>query len=186
MPSQTEEHHLDAERIVAVLARHHVEYLVVGAVAAQLHGASRPTHDLDCVASTTADNLDRLAAALRELDARPRVHGLTDDEARQLPLPLDGDMLSRMETSTWRTDAGDLDVLTHLPDRHGQRLDYDDLTARSTNATIEGITVRVAALDDVIGSKEWVGRPKDLSALAELYEIRDSERRPMEWPGLDL
>lgn len=39
--------------------------------------------------STTADNHERLANALRELGARLRVAGLTDDEARQLPVIID-------------------------------------------------------------------------------------------------
>lgn len=70
------------------------------------------------------DNLDRLAAALRELGAYLRVGGLADDEARALPLVLDGAALARMEISTCRTDAGDLDVLRDLRATDGRRLGY--------------------------------------------------------------
>ncbi len=82
----------------------------------------RSTSDLDCVVRCEADNLERLAAAMRELGARMRVAGLSDEEAKALPVPLDGQWLRDLELSTWRTDAGDLDVLTTLPRRDGQRL----------------------------------------------------------------
>ncbi|MDP9453679.1 MAG: hypothetical protein M3P97_09915 [Actinomycetota bacterium] len=100
---------------MAVLDRHQVDFLVVGGVAAIAHGATRPTSDLDCVARRSGTNLDRLAAALRELNARLRVAGLSDEEAAALPTQLDRDTLGRMEISTWRTDAGDLDVLVDIP-----------------------------------------------------------------------
>ncbi len=54
---------------------------------------------------------------MRELNARLRVAGLSDDEERLLPTHVDGPVLKQMELSTWRTDAGDFDVLADLPDR---------------------------------------------------------------------
>lgn len=55
--------------------------MLVGGVAALAYGANRPTEDADCVVRRERSNLDRLAAALRELDARLRVAGLSDEEA---------------------------------------------------------------------------------------------------------
>ena len=43
-----------------------------------------------------------------------------------------------------------------------------DLNRRANAQPLHGITVRVAALDDIIASKEWADRPKDREALAEL------------------
>jgi hypothetical protein len=110
---------LDLQRLIEVLDRHGVEVLVVGGVAALAYGARRPTRDLDCLARLEPENLDRLAAAMRELGARMRVQGLSDEEAKALPVPLDGRWLRDRELSTWRTDAGDFDVLTNLPRRDG-------------------------------------------------------------------
>jgi predicted nucleotidyltransferase len=167
----TEPPALDIDRILACLSRHNVEFLLVGGVAAIAYGARRPTADLDCLARRTLDNLERLAAALRELNARLRVEGLTDDEASRLPTVLDSQTLARMEISTWRTDAGDFDVLTDLPARDGRRLRYRDLIGRAELQDVSGITVRVAALEDVIASKEWADRPKDREALDELRDL---------------
>jgi hypothetical protein len=56
-----------------VFDRHRVEYVIVGGVAANLHGATRPTGDLDALPRSTRENLDRVAGALRELAAFLRV-----------------------------------------------------------------------------------------------------------------
>lgn len=140
-------------------------------LAAIAHGARRPTTDFDCLARRGAENLARLAAALRELNARLRVKGLTDAEASALPTPLDADTLGRMEISTWRTDAGDLDVLTGIPAGDGRRLGYDELAKRAAVLDFRGIAIRVAALEDVISSKQWADRPKDRHALPELRRL---------------
>lgn len=170
---QAEPPSLDVARLVEVLDRHDVEYLLVGGIAAQARGAQRPTADFDCLARRTARNLDRLAAAMRELKARLRVEGLSDEEALLLPVQVDRNTLSRMELSTWRTSSGDFDVLADLPDRAGHHLGYDVLAARADYVQHEGVTVLVAALDDIIASKEWADRPKDHEALPELRRLRD-------------
>lgn len=124
----TEPPPLDVEQILSTLTRRGVEFLLVGGVAAIAHGARRLTVDLDCVALRTYENLDRLAGALRDLNARLRVGGLDDAEAALLPVRIDRETLGRMEISTWRTDAGDFDILADLPTRDGRRLRYEDLT----------------------------------------------------------
>jgi hypothetical protein len=59
---------LSAEDILAVLNRHHVDYLVIGAFAAIAQGAPlEATHDVDMTPRRDADNLDRLSAALSDL-----------------------------------------------------------------------------------------------------------------------
>ncbi|MGQ0744313.1 MAG: hypothetical protein ACT4OS_08285 [Acidimicrobiales bacterium] len=163
---------LDLDQILAVLDRHLVEFLVVGGVTAIAYGAIRPTSDLDCVARRSGTNLDRLAAALRELNARLRIAGLSDKEAAALPTQLDRDTLARMEISTWRTDAGDLDVLIDIADRSGRRMGFDELIGRATVQDVKGRIARIAALDDVIASKERANRPKDREALPELRALR--------------
>ncbi len=167
----TEPPPLDIERILSTLTDHGVEFILVGGVAAIAHGARRLTVDLDCVAKRSYENLDRLTEALRELNARLRVGGLDDAKAAQLPVRIDRETLGRMEISTWRTDAGDFDVLADLRTSDGRRLLYDDLISRAGAQPLHGVVVRVAALDDIIASKEWADRPKDHDALSELRRV---------------
>ncbi len=58
---------LDPERIVTVLAKHGVHYVLIGALAARLQGFPRLTADADITPDRSRDNLVRLAAALQDL-----------------------------------------------------------------------------------------------------------------------
>lgn len=166
----------DPDRILHVLDQYGVEFVLVGGVAARAHGATRTTADIDCVPNTEYENLDRLATALKELDARLRVAGMSDEEARQLPVRLDASTLAAFGNSTWMTDAGPLDLLVELRDTSGARHPYSTLVKRSVPILIGGITVHLASLHDIVASKVFAGRPKDLEALTELRNLLDDGR----------
>ncbi len=61
---------LEPDELFACLDRHQVQYVLIGGLAAVLHGSPLPTVDADICPSRDRENLTRLAAALRELDAR--------------------------------------------------------------------------------------------------------------------
>jgi hypothetical protein len=170
-----------------VFDRHGVEYLVVGGIGARAYGAVRPTGDADCLVRRTVDNFERLAAAMLELHARLRVEGLSDAEAAALPTRLDATSLGRMEISTWRTDAGDVDILMDIPDRQGRLRRYEELADSAQRLDYAGISIRVAGIADIVASKEWADRPKDHEALPELYQLRERAQnsRPDRSPPRD-
>lgn len=60
----------DPRHIFECLARHRVDYVVIGGIAVIAHGHTRNTRDVDLVPSLEPANLRRLAAALREMRAR--------------------------------------------------------------------------------------------------------------------
>lgn len=86
-----------------------------------------------------------------------------------------------MKMLNLRTAHGDLD-LTFTP--AGFPAGYDDLIGQSTQHLVAGLTVRVAALADIIASKTEAGRQKDLFALPELHTLlaRMSDRRRKSGP----
>ncbi|MGI8984093.1 MAG: hypothetical protein ACR2HM_06120 [Acidimicrobiales bacterium] len=69
-------------------------------------------------------------------------------------------------------------MLADIPDRQGRHLAYEDLAGRAAELDLDGIVVRVAALDDVIASKEWADRPKDRAALKELRSLTQGDSDP--------
>lgn len=81
--------------------------------------------------------------------------------------------LGRALQTTWRTDAGDLDVLTEISDGAGSRVGYADLRGRAVLLRLDDYELRVIGLDDLISSKEAAGRTKDHDALLELRRLRD-------------
>jgi len=160
---------LDIRRQVEVLNRHGVRFLVVGGANVVAQGASHLTTDLDVLPVSDADNLARLGAAMEELGARLRVEGLSDEEAKGLPVQLrDGRIFHSAEITNWRTDAGDLDVMLSMPDRGGTRHPYEHFAARAVPGAADDEPVQLAHLADVIASKEHADRDKDREALPAL------------------
>ena len=60
------------EELLGTLERHGVRYVLIGGLAATLHGSPLRTGDADICPARDAANLERLAQALQEIDARIR------------------------------------------------------------------------------------------------------------------
>ena len=157
------------ERILAVLAEQRVDYVMIGGLAATIHGSDLVTFDIDITPATDDENLARLSRALDELDARIR----TRDAPDGLPFAHDAASLARATVWNLVTNAGDLD-LAMMPD--GTQ-GYDDLRRDAIAITIIGIPTRVAALADVSRPKEAAGREKDRAALPMLRRLQNEIAR---------
>jgi hypothetical protein len=159
---------LRAGEILLLLDRHGVRYVLIGGLAATVHGATRVTFDIDLVPDWTKANLERLASALREAEAK-----LVAPEAPEpVAFPIDAPSLSQFEVSTWRTAYGDLDVVVGTPTaKRGVLASYRDLADRAAKREAFGVTILVASLDDVIESKQALARESDLVALPELHRL---------------
>ncbi|HEU4356202.1 MAG TPA: hypothetical protein VFT27_11495 [Actinomycetota bacterium] len=158
------------QAIFQTLERHGVRYVLVGGVAAILHGLPHVTTDVDVVPQEGRENLERLSAALKEMHARIRIAGEPDG----VPFDHSAESLSRVRVWNLVTDDGDLDI-TFVPS--GTR-GYDDLVRDVRTMTIRGIAVPVASLADVVRSKEAAGREKDrlvLPVLRRILEERANE-----------
>jgi hypothetical protein len=161
----------DPEAILRTLVDHRVRFVVIGGIASALRGSPMLTHDIDICYARDEENLERLAAALRELSATLR--GVDED----VPFQLDTRALKAGDSFTFGTIAGPLDCLDTPAGTGG----FADLDAGATDEVLAGRCVRVASLDDLIRMKRAAGRPKDLAALEELGAIRDElESRPPE------
>ena len=156
--------HFDPLALLRRLQAHAVRFVVIGGLAAKAHGSPSLTVDLDLCHARDRGNLERLAAALIELNARLR--GAPAD----LPFRPDVATLERGDHFTLVTDVGDLDILGTPAGTAG----FDDLDANAEDADFgEGLTVRIASLDDLIRMKRAAGRPKDRVELEILGALRD-------------
>ena len=155
---------VDVDAILVALDRHDVDYVVIGGFAAELYDvAIPPTRDIDITPSDTTENLQRLASALGDLDARLRV---LDGPAEGFPIPggVTAEWLASMLTVTFTTSAGPFDVCRRPTGTDG----YDDLVEDGRRLSYGDRDVPVASLEDVIRSKEAAGREKDLLVIPAL------------------
>ena len=166
----------DPERMLSVLTDAGVRFVLIGGMAAILHGDVGVTVDLDVVPDRDAANLERLARALRSLGARIRTEGepegLAFDCSAGFFRNLSPDAIVNLTT-----DAGDLDV-TFCPS--GTR-GFRDLRRDAIEIeAADGLRILVASLADIIRSKEAAGREKDRLALPRLRRLLDRlrEREP--------
>ena len=164
----------DPASILATLNHHGVAFVVIGAYAAVTQGWSEPTSDIDITPDRTVANLQRLAAALHEMDAQV----LTPEGDVDASWPIDDQHLRLRETTFVTTRFGDLDVVINPAAANG----YPDLARPSESflLIIHGTEVRVANLERVIASKRASDRPKDRDALPRLEALlaRPPRKKP--------
>lgn len=163
----------DPGRMLAALAEARVRFVLIGGMAAILHGDVGVTVDLDVVPQRERANLDRLAGALRTLGARIRAEGAPEG----LAFDCSGAFLRNLAPDAilnLTTAAGDLDLTFRPSGTQG----YADLRRDATLVeAADGVRILVAALADVIRSKEAAGREKDRLALPRLRRLLDRRTR---------
>jgi predicted nucleotidyltransferase len=154
---------LDTAGLLRALTAQGVDFVVIGGIAALLHGSPRLTQDLDICFATDRGNLEALGEVLTRLGAR--LAGIDED----VPFVPDADALRRIVVLTLETDLGKLDVLGSPAGAPA----YGALREQADRYDIGGAHVLVASIADLIAMKRAAGRPKDLADIAELEIIRE-------------
>jgi hypothetical protein len=153
----------DPLRLLRLLDDAGVRYVVIGAFAGRLLGSPTLTRDLDVCYSRNPDNVRALARVLESVNARLR------GADRDVPFKLDERSLAAGDSFTFTTDAGDFDIIGTPAGTRG----FDDLAAAAEPTDLDGLTVLVASIDDLIRMKLAAGRPKDLIEAEVLGALRD-------------
>lgn len=130
-----------------------MQFVLIGALAARLQGFPRLTADADITPARERSNLVRLAAALRELEARV----YTDAVPEGLPFDCSAQMLERADTWNLVTSAGRLDIAFKPSGTDG----FEDLARNAVQFDVYGSPLLAADLSDILRSKEAANRPQD-------------------------
>jgi hypothetical protein len=158
--SSAPERPLDVLELFRVLAEHGVDYVVIGGVAAQVHGRRRTTKDLDVRPAPDPENYERLAAALVVLDAHPvEISGAPTPTADQLRLAPVVPPLG--------TRHGELHILNEIPGA----TDYAAMRMRSLTTDLDGIPMQIVGVDDLIRMKQASARPADIEDVEALTAL---------------
>jgi hypothetical protein len=152
---------------IRVLSGASVDYIIVGGVAAGLHGALRTTLDLDIVYARDPDNIRRLVSALAPYE--PYLRGAPAG----LPFRLDEETMIRGLNFTLTTTLGDLDLFGEITGGGG----FDDMKTSAEPIDLERFQCWVVSLPKLIALKRAAGRGKDREALAELEALLEERDR---------
>lgn len=141
----------DFAAILNVLASHQVDFVVVGGIAATLQGAPVATFDIDIVHSRERSNIERLLAALHEMEAVYRFQ----PDRRLVP---NASHLSSAGHNLLLTKFGPLDVLGSIGNAH----EWPELIRCSEEVQLDpNLAIAVLDLPTQIAIKEEVAGEKD-------------------------
>jgi predicted nucleotidyltransferase len=152
----------DMPALLKALTDARVEFVLIGGVAANVHGSARVTYDLDVVYARDDANIARLVAAMRPL--QPYLRGAPPG----LPFRFDSATVRAGLNFTLTTTAGAVDLLGEVAGGGT----FEELKVRSSEAGAYGVRFRCVDLPTLIHLKRAAGRPKDLDAVAELEKLR--------------
>lgn len=157
----------DFAGLIGALANGRVEFLIVGGLAATVHGSARMTQDIDVVYSRSSENVRTLVEALAPF--APYLRGAPAG----LPFEWSASTVLRGLNFTLTTRLGDIDLLGEITGGGT----YEELEGSTLEVEIFGYRCRCLDLDTLIRVKRAAGRPRDLEAVAELEALEEERRR---------
>ena len=153
----------DFRTLLEVLVDSEVEFVIVGGLAATVHGSARLTQDIDVVYARSEANLERLANSLERLAPYPR------GAPPGLPFEWSAATLRRGLNFTLTTTGGYIDLLGEITGGGG----YEDLLPHTLEIELFGHRCLCLELDWLIRTKRAAGRPRDFETVAELLVLRE-------------
>ena len=157
----------DFEAVVRTFSEAGVEFVIVGGLAATIHGSARLTQDVGFVYSRSSANVRRLVSALDPY--APYLRGAPPG----LPFDWNAATIDRGLNFTLTTAIGDIDLLGEITGGG----DYDALVPHTVDVDVFGYRCLCLDLPGLIRAKRAAGRPKDLDALAELEALLEERDR---------
>ncbi|MDH2910052.1 MAG: hypothetical protein PXZ07_08090 [Candidatus Eremiobacteraeota bacterium] len=151
--------------LLAALVAEHVDFVLVGGLAAAIHGTTRITRDIDIAYATQAENLDRLCNALNRFEPRRMLLGKPEGKSFSLTVAL----LKKERVVQLATTIGEVDLL----DRIRGFASYGYLRANAEVQDI-GVLVPVLSVGGLLRAKRAMKRPKDLQDILELEALEEA------------
>ena len=155
------------EGLIRRLAKHEVEFVVVGGYAAMIHGSSLLTQDIDICCRMSSENIFKIRDAVQDLHP---MHGKLIQ--KQQTLNLEENFVRNLKNLYIKTDWGELDCLGEIKGVGN----YDQVLSKSEEMDLDGVQCRILSLEFLIQAKKAMGRPKDEHVVLELESIREKLR----------
>jgi hypothetical protein len=158
---------IDFGGVLTLMARSNVECILIGGLAAAVHGSAHVTYDVDFCYRRTRDNLERLVATLAPY--APYLRGAPPG----LPFDWSATTLQRGLNFTLTTSLGPIDLLGEVPGGGA----YEEILPHTEVVSLFGAELRCVTLAMLIRMKRAAGRPKDLDMLAGLEVLQDEREK---------
>ena len=147
----------DYRDMIECLQHEGVEFMLVGGYAVALHGWPRMTFDIDFWIMANPQNAAAVIRALRAFGAP-----LMDLKEEDFHKP---GMVFQIGTEPQR-----IDILSAI-----SGVAYEDAVSRAVRMEVDGLSLKVIALDDLIANKRASGRPKDIVDAMTLEKMKEKK-----------
>jgi len=154
--------------LLQTLCDQHVDFVIVGGLAVQLHGYQRSTYDIDLVLAMNDGNLDQFIEVAKKFGLAPVI-----------PVPIDA-LKNAALLDRWHREKGMLAFALREPGIAGSVIDvlvrpevpYEQLALRAAQGELFDRFVKIASIDDLLVMKRIANRPKDRLDIAALERIK--------------
>ena len=148
----------DFKEFLSLLNSKQVEYLVIGGYAVATYGYVRPTKDIDVWIAVSEQNLHRLVDALIAFGFPPSAVTVE---------------VFKSDKSVFRMGypPNRLEILTRITG-----VDFQECYQRRGAAEIDGLSVPVISLGDLLANKTAAGREQDRVDVAKLKQFHGKSR----------
>jgi hypothetical protein len=153
------------------LSDEHVQYVLIGGLAVQLHGFLRATFDIDLALAMDDENLVRFIAVAKRLGLVPAI-----------PVAIETLRNDRL-IEQWYREKGMLSFSLREPQIGGSVVDilvrpevpFNTLVSNAVIGELFGRQVTIAAIEDLLVMKRVSNRPKDQIDIMALEKILRGE-----------
>ena len=145
----------DYRDMITCLQSEGVEFMLVGGYAVGLHGWPRTTFDIDFWVLANPSNSQAILRALKKFGAP-----LMDLSEEDFQRP---GIVFQIGTEPQR-----IDILSSV-----SGIRYEDAVQHAVTMQVDGLSLKVISLDDLILNKRASGRPKDLADALTLEKLKE-------------
>ncbi|MCP4267389.1 MAG: nucleotidyltransferase family protein [Candidatus Brocadiaceae bacterium] len=135
----------DYKEMLQILQKHNVDHILVGAYALAAQGYPRNTLDIDIWVDPTSQNSSKVYKALAQFGAP--LHDINVNTFK------DEGIVFQIGIAPRR-----IDIITEI----SGDIKFEEAKMRSTLVDIEGISLNILSIEDLIKNKISTGRPKDI------------------------
>ena len=162
---------MKTSELLAALLDAHVDAVIVGGLAMQMHGYMRMTYDINLVLAMNDENLTRFIEVAKRLGLAPII-----------PVPIDA-LKNAQQIDAWHREKGMLAFALRGPDLTASVVDvlvrpeiaYDRLAAAAVEGELAGRRIKIASIEHLLEMKRAANRPKDQLDIAALEKIQRGE-----------
>lgn len=146
-----------------------IRYLVVGGMAVNFYGIPRMTYDIDVLLDLADENVEKFVRLLKEWGFKPKVPVDIQDFARQDKRKewiVEKNMKAfNLVNPSWA--IREIDVIIDSP------INYAEARGRAVMIELQGISIPMVGLDDLIRMKADTGRQQDEADVRYLRGLKD-------------